>query len=69
VYRLTRTDDDEEGVRERIAYLQKLTDAELIARGRSAAFMASRSKRETWRVQLGECRAEWRRRHPAGSNI
>jgi hypothetical protein len=29
--------------------------------------MASRDDRETWRVQLNEARAEWKRRHPKDS--
>ena len=39
-----------------------MTDEQLTAYGRSAASMVERSDRETWRVQLEEARAEWRRR-------
>jgi hypothetical protein len=32
--------------------------------GLAAASMAARNDRQTWKVQLAETRAEWRRRHP-----
>jgi hypothetical protein len=38
-----------------------MTDDQLMAYGRSAAWLAARNDRETWCVQLEEARAEWRR--------
>jgi hypothetical protein len=61
MYKFTREDTDVEDLRRRLA---KMTDEELLQYGKSAAFMAGRSSRETWKIQLAECRAEWRRRHP-----
>jgi hypothetical protein len=66
VYDFTRTDDTPEAKAARLARLQRMSDQALIRQGRAAAFMAESSPRETWRVQLEECRAEWRRRHPEG---
>ena len=63
MYDFTRNDIDLEAIRKRIA---AMSDAQLLEYGRAAATMASRSKRETLRVQLAEARAEWRRRR-AGS--
>ena len=60
----TRTDDTPEAKAACIARLQRMSDSEFQRQGRAAAFMAGRSQRETWCVQLEECRAEWRRRHP-----
>jgi hypothetical protein len=37
----------------------------LLKYGEAAAWMAERSDRATWRVQLEEASAEWRRRHAA----
>jgi hypothetical protein len=59
VYGFTRDTIDLERIRARI---KKMTDEQLTAYGRSAASMVERSDRETWRVQLEEARAEWRRR-------
>jgi hypothetical protein len=42
-----------------------MTDAELVKYGQSAAWMAEHNDRATWRVQLEEARAEWRRPHAA----
>jgi hypothetical protein len=42
-----------------------MSDAELLKYGQSAAWMAEHNDRATWRVQLEEARAEWRRRHAA----
>jgi hypothetical protein len=60
MYSFTRTDIDLEAIRARIA---RKSDAELRKYGEAAAWMAAHSTRETWRVQLAEARAEWRRRH------
>ena len=60
MYNLTREDIDLEAIRARIA---QMTDAELVKYGQSAAWMAEHNYRTTWRVQLEEARAEWRRRH------
>jgi hypothetical protein len=61
MYDFTREDINLEAIRERI---KKMTDDQLLGYGRSAAWMAERNDRETWKVQLAEARAEWRRRHP-----
>jgi hypothetical protein len=42
-----------------------MSDRELLKYGQSAAWMAAHNDRATWRVQLEEARAEWRRRHAA----
>ena len=60
MYGFTREDVDIPAIRARLA---RMTDDELLAYGRATAFMAGRSNRETWRVQLEEARAEWQRRH------
>jgi hypothetical protein len=39
-----------------------MSDDQLRKYGEAAAWMAAHSTRETWRVQLEEARAEWRRR-------
>ena len=60
-------DLDVEEFRKRI---QKMTDKGLIRYGAASVYMcspqANRGKppRETFVVQLRECRAEWRRRYP-----
>ena len=64
MYNLTREDIDLEAIRARIA---QMTDAELVKYGQSAAWMAEHNDRATWRVQLEEARAEWRRRHVAAT--
>jgi hypothetical protein len=56
---------DLEAIRKRLAAMD---DERLREYGRAAASMAARSQRETWRVQLEEARAEWRRRHPRGQS-
>lgn len=61
MYDFTKETVDIEAIRARLA---KMPDEELKRYGRSSAFMAGRSDRETFRVQLEEARAEWRRRHP-----
>jgi len=48
-------------IRER---LKKMTDDQSLAYGRSGAWLVQHGTRETWKVQLAEARAEWRRRHP-----
>jgi hypothetical protein len=63
MYDFTTETVDFEAIRARIA---KMTD-QAMRYGKSAAFMAKRSDRETWRVQLNGARAEWRRRHPKDS--
>jgi hypothetical protein len=66
MYNFTREDIDLEAIRGRIA---RMSDQELRKYGEAAAWMAAHSTRETWRVQLEEARAKWRRRHrpqPAG---
>jgi len=52
-------------IRER---LKKMNDDQLLAYGRSAAWLPERSDLETWKVQLEEARAEWRRRFKKLSN-
>jgi hypothetical protein len=61
VHEFTGESIDVERIRRRIA---GLTDDQLLRYGRDAAFLAGNSDRLTWRVQLAEARAEWRRRHP-----
>jgi hypothetical protein len=62
MYSFTREDIDLEAIRGRIA---RMSDSELLKYGQSAAWMAERSDRATWRVQLEEASAEWCRRHAA----
>jgi hypothetical protein len=62
MYDFTRELIDLDAIRARIA---RMSDDELRRYGEAAAWMAGRSTRETWRVQLEEARAEWRRRHAA----
>jgi hypothetical protein len=45
-----------------------MSDAELVKYGQSAAWMAEHNDRETWRVELEEARAEWRRRRAVKSD-
>ena len=55
---------DVEEFRKRI---QKLNDTELIRFGKAARYMADPANgtvEPIYRLQLKECRAEWRRRHP-----
>ena len=51
--------------------IQKMTDAELIRFGKAARYMADphnsadkKTVESVYEIQLGECREEWRRRHP-----
>jgi hypothetical protein len=50
------------------ARLRKMSDAELLKTGKAAKFMCSsvayfgNGPRETFVIQLRECRAEWKRR-------
>ena len=50
------------------ARLQKMTDAQLLRYGKAARYMCSptayfgKAPRETFVIQLRECRAEWKRR-------
>jgi hypothetical protein len=53
MYNFTREDIDLEAIRARIAGMS------------DSAWMAEHNDRATWRVQLEEARAEWRRRHAA----
>jgi hypothetical protein len=53
MYGFTRESVDLEAIRKRIA---KMTDDRLVRYGKSAAFMAKRDDRETWKVQLNEAR-------------
>jgi hypothetical protein len=62
MYSFTREDIDLEAIPARIA---RMSDDHLRKYGEDAAWMAAHSARETWRVQLEEARAEWRRRHSA----
>jgi hypothetical protein len=62
MYNFTREDIDLEAIRGRLA---QMTDGELKKYGEAACWMAEHNDRETWRVQLAEARAEWRRRHGA----
>jgi hypothetical protein len=65
MYRFTSDEIDLAELRER---LQKMTDAELLAFGKSARYMCSpaanlgKPPREPFVIQLEEARAEWRRR-------
>ena len=65
MYRFTSAVIDLDAIRERI---KKMNDDRLLAYGRSAAWMVERSGGETWKVQLAEARAEWRRRFKKPSN-
>jgi hypothetical protein len=53
------------------ARLQKMTDAQLLRYGKAARYMCSpiayfgKAPRETFVIQLRECRAEWKRRKAA----
>jgi hypothetical protein len=51
------------GGRRRRKRLRRMSDTELLKYGQSAAWIAEHNDRATWRVQLEEARAEWRRRH------
>jgi hypothetical protein len=48
--------------------LAKLTDSELSRHGKASSEMCKsgfgEAPRETFVIQLEECRAEWKRRHP-----
>jgi hypothetical protein len=51
--------------------LQTMSDAQLIRFGKAARYIADpkysadgRTVEPVFRIQLQECRAEWRRRHP-----
>jgi len=51
--------------------IQAITDDQLIRFGKAAAYMADpknsadrRSVEPVFKIQLRECREEWRRRHP-----
>jgi hypothetical protein len=51
--------------------LQAMSDERLIKYGKAAAYMSDprnsadkRTVHEVYRIQLEECRTEWRRRHP-----
>jgi hypothetical protein len=51
--------------------LQAMSDAQLLRYGKAAAYMADpkysadgRTVETVFKIQLQECRAEWRRRHP-----
>jgi len=59
VYDFTREEIILDAIRERLA---KMTDLKLEAYRQAAAWMAEHSTRKTWKVQLEEARAEWRRR-------
>jgi hypothetical protein len=66
MHRFTREDIDVEAIRQR---LRGMSDEELLRHGRAAAWMADPVAqrghvRKTYRVQVAEARAEWRRRHP-----
>ena len=56
---------DREAFRKRLA---KMTDSELIRYGQAAKEMCKagfgQAPPETFVIQLEECRAEWRKRHP-----
>ena len=52
-------------------HIQSMTDEQLLRYGKAAAYMADpkysadgRTVEPVFRIQLQECRAEWRRRHP-----
>jgi hypothetical protein len=53
------------------ARLRKMSDAELLKTGKAAKFMCSpvayfgKAPRETFVIQLRECRVEWKRRKAA----
>ena len=69
MYSFTCEDTDLEAIQARIA---RMSDSKLLKYGQSAAWMAERIDRATWRVQLEMAKAEWRRRHaaaPAGAVI
>ena len=62
MYSFTREHMELDAIRQRIA---SMSDDELRAYGEASAWMAAHSERATWRVQLEEARAEWRRRQGA----
>jgi hypothetical protein len=66
MYGFTSEEINLDAIRERIA---KMTDLEVEAYGQAAAWMAEHSTRKTWKVQLEEARAEWRRRHPKSATM
>jgi len=57
------------------ARLRKMTDEELLRSGKNAAYMCSakatmgKPPREPFVIQLRECRAQWRRRHPRHDSL
>jgi hypothetical protein len=60
MYNFTRENTNLQTIRKRIA---EMSDHELKTYGHATAWMAEHSSRKTWKVQLEEARAEWRRRH------
>jgi hypothetical protein len=51
--------------------IQAISDEDLVRTGKAAAYMADpkysadgRTVEPVFKIQLQECRAEWRRRHP-----
>jgi hypothetical protein len=58
----------DEGAEQFWARLQKMSDEKLIETGKAARYMSDpriqREVRPVFVMQLGECIAEWRRRHP-----
>lgn len=51
--------------------IQAMTDEKLVQTGKAARYMCDpvnsadrRTVRDVYRIQLQECRAEWKRRHP-----
>jgi hypothetical protein len=64
MYNFTRKDIDLEAIRGRLA---RMPNWELVRYREQAAWMARHNfgDRATWRVELEEARAEWRRRHSA----
>ena len=63
--------EDLEAIRARI---RKMSDTELRKYGRAASDLADPKKNfgpsnPSFKIQLDEARAEWRRRHPKGDSI
>jgi len=65
-----REDDSALDVNALRAWVQKMTDAQLLAFGKAARYMCSpkanmgKPPRDVFVIQLNEARAEWRRRNP-----
>jgi hypothetical protein len=58
-------EDTPEARAELLARLGRMGDEELLKTGKTLAFLARPGAHtKMWGINLQECRAEWRRRHP-----